>query len=84
VPKTRRVQRSKFIRAITVVRTVEICRESKMVSSSHKANYCVHPVDYVLEQMDSSLASHHSEFNTARLASRRGQLMRILLNGIPE
>ncbi len=75
---------SKPIRAITVVRTVEICRESKMDSSSPKANNCVHPVDYVLEQMDSSLASFHSEFTTARPASRRGQLMRILFNGIPE
>jgi hypothetical protein len=72
---------SRPVRAITVVRTVEICRESKRDPSSHTANDCVDPVDYLLEQMDLSVAAIYSEVDTTRPASRRGKLMRIPFSG---
>jgi hypothetical protein len=75
---------SRPVHAITVVRTVEICRESKRDPNNHKANDCVDPVDYLLEQMDSSIAAIYSKVDTSRPASRRGKLMRILFSGIPE
>jgi hypothetical protein len=75
---------SKPIRAITVIRTVEISDNFKR---NHFGNEAVDSTDSptLPEQTDPLVASMYAAFNTARrLAPRRRDSLQILISGILE